>query len=379
MLRFSCLAAILAASVAAEVPRATVLVAASNAADATKSEATYRCDGEGDQEEINRALRELPEAGGMVLLSEGEFDIRRVDGTLGGVLIERSDVVLAGQGDATRLVQAPAQETNVIRIIGGGIGHITIRDLCVDANRDGNPAGEGDPNVSHARFEFCGIKAFHTFPGGPSGVDTHDVTVRNCRVVNARRLGIMLEGPNMRVLDNVLGNAGSDVVEILTGPGFIRGNYVEITGQTHVAIGSDRGNNIIMAQNIVHVTSRGQLDIGFRSWAESRRHVIADNIVTVDAGGQCGAAMEIRGMGSSVTGNAIHSANDTALPLRITGGNTIFSNNVLENVRVVVDDSGDGTAAIVVRDNLMERSTLEHIRGNVITDVSDDTKSAPSN
>ena len=40
----------------------------------------------------------------------------------------------------------------------------------------------------------------------------------------------------------VLGNAGSDSVEILTGPGQIIGNDVEVTGQTHVAIGSDRGS-----------------------------------------------------------------------------------------------------------------------------------------
>ena len=48
--------------------------------------------------------------------------------------------------------------------------------------------------------------------------DTHDITIRNCIVRNSYRPGILLEGPNMRVLDNLLGNAGSDSVEILTGP-----------------------------------------------------------------------------------------------------------------------------------------------------------------
>jgi hypothetical protein len=364
-LHLTCLLVCIAATAGADTSRATAFVAASTADDATKAAAAYACDGDGDQEEINRAICELPPEGGTVLLSQGTFDIRRVEGTLGGVLIERSDVVLAGQGAATRLVQGPGQETNVIRIIGNGVGRITIRDLYVDANRDANPVGEGDPDVSHARFEFCGIKAFRTVPGGPSGDDTHDITVQHCWVVNARRLGIMLEGPNMRVLDNVFGNAGSDVVEILTGPGIIRGNYIEITGQTHVAVGSDRANNIIMAQNIVHVTPTGQLDIGFRSWAQSRRHVIADNVLTVDPGGQCGAAMEIRGIGASVTGNAIHSANDQPLPLRITGGNTLVTNNIMENVAIVVDDAGEENYPIVVKDNIMEGSRIEHIRGNL--------------
>ena len=41
----------------------------------------------------------------------------------------------------------------------------------------------------------------------------------------------MLEGPNMRVMNNRLGNANSDAVELLGGPGFVMGNYVEITGR----------------------------------------------------------------------------------------------------------------------------------------------------
>jgi hypothetical protein len=344
----------------------TLVVAAADAAAPSKAAADYLCDGDGDQEEINAAIAALPPAGGTVSLTEGTFDIRRVEGSLGGVLIARSGVTLAGQGAATRLVQAPGQETNVIRIIGEGVGNITVRDLYVDANRDANPDGAGDPNVSHGRFEFCGIKAFRTHPGGPSGADTHDITIRNCWIMNARRLGIMLEGPNMRVLDNVLGNAGSDSVEILTGPGIIRGNYVEITGQTHVAIGSDRGNNIIMSGNIVHVRPGGELDIGFRSWAASRRHVITDNILTVETGGRCGAAMEIRGAGATVTGNAVHSASAEPLPLRILGGNTVLAHNLLENVLVVVDDQTGEGGPILMADNLMERSKVEHRHGNLL-------------
>jgi hypothetical protein len=345
---------------------ATLVVATQNSSDKAKAEADYVCDGEGDQEEINAAIEGLPPAGGKVLLMEGTYDIRKVSGELGGVLIERSNVELAGLGNSTKLVQAASQETNVIRIIGSGVHNITIRNLWVDANRDRNPIGEGDPNVSHDRFEFCGIKAFCARPGGSCAEEHSNITIQNCVILNARRLGIMLEGKNMNVIDNVIGNAMSDSVEILNGPGEIRGNYFEITGRTHVACGSDRGNSILMTDNIVHVKETGDIDIGFRSWANSQRHVIANNVLTVEKGGKCGTAMDMRGDGAIVTGNCIHSKNEEKLPLWITGGNTLVTGNLFENVTLVINDKSDKNLPIVVNNNILHNSEVDHQKGNLI-------------
>ena len=347
---------------------ATVTVAARDSSAQSKAAARFVTDGEGDQEQINAAIHTLPPAGGTVMLMEGTYDIRRVTGTLAGVIIDHSYVTLAGQGAATRLLLASNQNVNVIRIIGSGVGHVTIRDLCVDANREQNREGVGDPNLSHDRFEFCGIKAFRQAPRGPGAAeDTHDITIRNCIVRDAHRLGIMLEGPNMRVLDNVLGNAGSDSVEILTGPGIIRGNMVEITGPTHVAIGSDRANSIVMADNIVRVKKGGKLDIGFRSWAGSKRHVIANNVLTVEDGGSCGLAMDIRGTETTITGNNIH-ASDAAKPprLRLAAGNAIVSANVLENVVLEVDDQIGANNPIMLEANVLQNSEIVLRKGKVL-------------
>jgi len=348
---------------------ATVVVAALDSSERSKALAHFVGDGEGDQEEINAGIQALPEAGGTVLLMEGTYDIRRIEGTLGGVIIDRSNVVLAGQGASTKLVQAPNQDTNVIRIIGSGVGHITIRDLYVDANRDENSAGTGDPNISHDRFEFCGIKAFFRAPrAAVSGEPNHDITIRDCHARDAHTLGIMLEGPNMRVINNVLGNANSDSVEILTGPGEIRGNHVEITGRTHVAIGTDRANDIIMAHNIVRVREGGDLDIAFRSWAESRGHVIAGNVVTVDAGGRCGLAMDIRGEDAAVTGNSVYTSNpDERVRVKISAGNAVVTGNVFHNVVVEVNDQTEAQKPIIIRDNIMDNSAVEHVKGNLTT------------
>lgn len=315
---------------------ATILVATSDSSEQMRKRADFVGDGHGDQEEINAAIAALPPVGGTIHLAEGRYDIRRVDGTLGGITIDRSYVTLVGEGPATQLVLASNQNTNVIRIIGDGVGHITIRELAIDANRTENSTGGGDPGISHDRFEYCGIKAFRHPPRGPYvDSNTHDITIRHCIVRNAHRLNIMLEGPNMRVLDNTLGNAGSDSVEILTGPGIIRGNYVEITGRTHVAIGSDRGNSIVMAGNIVDVRAGGDLDIAFRSWAESERHVISGNVLTVHDEGRCGLAVDSRGSATAIVGNTFQGpAADPLVRLKLSATSTTVIGNVFQHVHV---------------------------------------------
>ncbi len=344
---------------------ATILVATNDSSEQARKSADFQGDGQGDQEQINAAIDALPAVGGTVQLAAGTYDIRKVSGSLGGVLIRRSNVVLAGQGAATKLVLAANQNTNVIRIIGSGVHHITIRDLYVDANRENNSEGTGDANISHDRFEFCGIKGYCRDPRGPGADDLRDLTVRNCEVRNAHRLGIMLEGSNLQVLENVLGNAGSDSVELLTGPGMIRGNYVEITDRTHVAIGSDRANSIQMSDNIVHVKKGGDLDIGFRTWANSQLHAINGNILVVDPGGKCGLAMDLRGQMQSVSGNTIECLDaNSKTKVRIGGGSTTLTGNLLKNVVIEINDTYDDNKPIVLQGNVLEDSVIEHTKGN---------------
>ncbi len=83
-----------------------------------------------------------PPVGGTVVLIEGTCDIRKVEGALGGVVIDRSKVTLAGTGAATQLAPTPHQSTHVIRIIGRDLWRTVLRDLPVDANRDENAAQE---------------------------------------------------------------------------------------------------------------------------------------------------------------------------------------------------------------------------------------------
>ncbi|MXX13441.1 MAG: hypothetical protein F4Z86_08345 [Gemmatimonadetes bacterium] len=346
----------------------TMIVATQSSSEKSKAAADFVGDGVGDQEEIYAAIHALPASGGTVTLMEGTYDIRKVEGKLGGVIIDRSNVTLIGQGAATRLILAPDQNTNVIRIIGNGVGNIVIRDLWVDQNRDQNPYNGAEfVNISHGRFEYNGIKAFCAEPGGSCPEPTHNITIENCTVLNAQRLGIMLDGPNMRVVNNRLGNAHSDAVELLEGPGFVMGNFVEITGRTHVAVGSDRGNSIIMANNVVHVREGGDLDIAFRSWADSERHVISNNIVMVDKGGKLGLAMDVRGFDTSITGNVIRGRGEAErLPLWLTGAGMAVTGNHFQNVELIVNDQTGTNRPILIQGNIMENSGVSHEVGNLI-------------
>ena len=345
-----------------------MIVATQSSSEKSKAAADFLGDGVGDQEEIYAAIHALPSSGGTVTLMEGTYDIRKVEGKLGGLIIDRSNVMLTGQGAATRLILAPDQNTNVIRIIGSGVGNIVIRDLWVDQNRDQNPYNGAEfVNISHGRFEYNGIKAFCAEPGGSCPEPTHNITIENCTVLNAQRLGIMLDGPNMRVVNNHLGNAHSDAVELLEGPGFVMGNFVEITGRTHVAVGSDRGNSIIMANNVVHVREGGDLDIAFRSWADSERHVISNNIVIVDKGGKLGLAMDVRGFDTSITGNVIRGRSEAErLPLWLTGAGMAVTGNHFQNVELIVNDQTGTNRPILIQDNVMENSRVSHEVGNLI-------------
>lgn len=357
---------------AAETPvvparAATVVVATADSSPASRQQADFLADGTADQEEINAAVRALPPAGGTVLLCEGTYDIRRVEGALGGVLIQRSHVTLAGQGGSTRLVLADGQNINVIRVLGAGVGHVVIRDLEVDANRQNNDAGRAEPDLEYRHFEFCGIKAYSSDPRANNVEFAHDITVRNCIVRNAKQLGVMLEGRNMRCLDNLLGNCGSDCVELLGGPGIIRGNTVEVTERVHVAVGSDRASGILMQGNVVQVKAGGFLDIGFRSWAGTDRHVISGNILHVEEGGRCTLAMDIRGRGAVAASNNVSTATpEQSTEIRITAAHILFSGNLLQNVVIRVNDETDENLPVVIGHNPGRNIRLIHDAGRLV-------------
>jgi len=122
-----------------------------------------------------------------------------------------------------------------------------------------------------------------------------------------------------------------------------------------------------MAGNIVHVRETGDIDIAFRTWADSHRHFINDNIVMVDEGGKCTHAMDLRGFDTTVTGNCIYTSNpDAPLLLKLTAGNIVVTGNVLQNVAIEVDDQTEARKPIIIKDNILDNTSVVVKNGMMI-------------
>lgn len=303
----------------------TITVATCDSADSSKARADYVGDCSGDQQEINTAIQALPSVGGKVLLMEGHYDIKFVTGTLGGILIDRSNVTLEGVGMATRLRLADAQNTNVIRISGNGTKDIVIQNMYIDGNFDSwNSDGVG--------FESCGVKAKSS---GSSPIQ--NVTVENTHIENSHRLNVMLDGINVRIRNNRLGDARSDIAEILTGPGEISNNYVEISSVTGHALGSDTASTVTISNNIVRVLSSGRVSQTiFRFWGGQYRNVLSNN--QVHAEGPVAAVAELNGYFNVVSGNAFHVRWDQRSTFTVNAG-TVVTGNIFENIDIVLKDT----------------------------------------
>jgi hypothetical protein len=129
-----------------------------------------------------------------------------------------------------------------------------------------------------------------------------------------------------------------------------------------------------MANNIVHVRKGGDLDIAFRSWANSERHVISNNVATVDPGGKLGLAMDVRGFDTSLTGNVIRGLEKgDRLPLWITGSGATITGNHFKNVNIIVNDETGMDRPIYLGGNVLENAVVTHEKGNIVADGGDRT------
>lgn len=319
-----------------------ILVATCDSASSAIMQAAFVGDCDSDQEQINAAIAALPEHGGTVMLAGGTYDIRAVTGTLGGVVIDRSNVVLQGVGPATKLRLADAQNVNVIRIGGDGTHDVTVEKLQIDGNRA--------TNAGVSNFEACGVKAKTT------GTTPHkNIVVREIKAYDAYRLNVMLDGNDVRILDNWLGDAGSDVAEILTGPGLISRNHVEIAGTTGYGLGSDNASGVTIEGNTVTVLEGGQITQAvYRTWQGKYHNVIANNQALVF--GSALRLLEMNGYFNVVQGNLLRTWTGRS-NIRITSGATVTGNTFAYADVEIVDTSSEAWPAVVTG-NFLYNSTI---------------------
>lgn len=292
---------------------------------------TGRCDfitdGVDDQNEINDAINNaLPAEGGKVFLTEGKFSINGVSGTVGGILINRSNVVLEGSGPGTLLKLTDGNtDKNVIRI-KNGVSNVSVRDLRIDATR----ATQQHSQPSGQPFETNGIRA------GATGAPVFNVVVERVRVENCRQLCIMLFGKGVVIRNNWVGNAHSDMVELLIGPGQIEDNYFEVVGTVGVVISTDAADDINIVGNTIRVPRDSNVGVAIRAWQGFARNNIQSNTILGEPGSKIEAAFTIGTTESLVSGNIVKTYNQSEV--RITEGKVMFSGNYVSNGKITIDN-----------------------------------------
>ena len=216
----------------AAVRTAAVVVAASDAADHLKEAADVVCPGQDDHVVINAVIAGLPQNGGRVHLTGGTYSIGAGPETYGGVTIARSNVLLTGEGSATRLLlQDGLTDINVIWI-RGTISDITIRDVFINGN------GKNQTPWVRAGAGWNGGNGVKSIDRNALGPTPRNVRVENCHIEDCQLMAVMAHGTAVEVMSCYFtGDFGSHVIELLGESGRIEGCTLRVRDGDSVAFG----------------------------------------------------------------------------------------------------------------------------------------------
>ncbi|NUQ62872.1 MAG: hypothetical protein HUU20_10305 [Pirellulales bacterium] len=325
----------------AGVRTATLVVAADNAPDHLKRAADFVCAGKDDHRIINAAIAALPDNGGRVHLTGGTFSIGPVEGTFGGITIARSNVLLTGEGSATRLVlQGGLTDVNVVWI-KGDICDVAVRDLFIDGN------GRNQVPWERARAGWQGGNGIKIIdPAAVLGPTPRNVKVEGCHIENCQLMAVMAHGTAVEVLDCYFtGNFGSHVIEILGHSGRIEGCTLRVKDGDTVAFGfsTDANYNYHIVNNKIFVEPGGTIS----------SHPI-NNWPPKQYGQGKAAGQEYHGI---IAGNILNN-NGSCGYVRLDGYMDVVHNNIFRGVPVVIG-CPNGGMGVTFGHNLLINSSLE--------------------
>jgi len=254
-----------------------VLVAASDATEASRGAAAYVCDGVADEEEIQAALDSLPDDGGRVVLSEGTFEIASTihidrDGvTLEGLSIgERGDAVTDGLG--TRLA-ATASLTGEILLVQHrddarpSVG-IILRDLSLDGRSD-DLGGASPIDGVHFRSHEGGLHNVRVHKCSGSGIrihgypnwDTYDTQLIGCMSRFSGEHSIYLDddSPDLHLIGCILAFSGLDNLLIRSGSQQIMNCHMYAAGRHNIHFDNAGSRSKILGCKIENAVENGLL------------------------------------------------------------------------------------------------------------------------
>lgn len=241
---------------------ASLLVAASNAPDATKDRADFICTGIGDNMTIQAAIYALPADGedrrGKIHLSEGDFMFSAAINVPGHVNI-------VGKGWGTKLIAVPGMNDYMIRFVphiavgspAKGAEGIRIAYLLLNQNRVSQTAG-GHIDAYGARFcviEHCYfMNAFATtinFRALADGSSGQGNTVRYS-VLDTCPVGIAFTAQNnCYIMENTFLSITTATVQLNSTTGHsIRNNSGLVTAAKGVAIITNAATSVVVTHGL---------------------------------------------------------------------------------------------------------------------------------
>lgn len=167
-----------------------------------------------DYRSIQEAIDKMPE-GGVLRIPAGTYAVTET-------IMLRSGITLIGAGEATKLVAADDLRAHVISPKTTSIKDVTIKDLQIDGNKDGQKIEDGAIiGVSDALYLngeniiIDNVVVHDSCGEGISLYDAKNVEIMNCRITDARSLnaGIALSGKcrKIKIEDTLLDGNGKNI------------------------------------------------------------------------------------------------------------------------------------------------------------------------
>lgn len=167
---------------------ATLVVAANDAAAASKNGADYTCDGTADDVQIQAAIDAA--GAGTVVLSEGTFT------TAASIDNDTAKGTLRGQGEATIVKEVNSGDLAQMFLIGAD--DITLRDFVIDGNRS-NQSSDGHciKWSSGARWKFLNLHVKSAYKQAmymvAGSLTTMDAEIAGCPITDTSFHAVNLE------------------------------------------------------------------------------------------------------------------------------------------------------------------------------------------
>ena len=187
-------------AVEVSIPRtATLVVAASDASEASKAQADYICDGRNDYATIMSAIDVLPASKGKVQLSEGTFTLGLQPITLPQIGDhEPAGFILEGMGEGATIINASADGA-IVYDLDTATSHITLQGFTIRAYYSKNPAvylrNVYYSNLKDITIRGTGGATDSVRPDGIVFEDCNTINVFNLRSIINQRWGVYLGGP----------------------------------------------------------------------------------------------------------------------------------------------------------------------------------------